>query len=745
MNFLEGLLLALLIFPATCLAGYSVAGLLVTPTAGVRLCIAALAGLGIWLWLVACVNVFSPINFWVAWSIIGTGWLGALLLPFARRALLSDIRMLRSSGGNWCILAPLPLLAGMLLPALVHPDLVFYDGTSNHDSFFWITGAEWLQQHPYLISPHPGVDPAVYNVSGAITGTTPAWGRMGTEGLLALLASAMKVLPIDVYVYTQAGALSLWLASMVVFVRLVLVQRISFWMFIIGASFQPVFVFFITNNSTPNLWGALVAPVMLVAFVRLTETGLTRRELMGWGGVAALMLHGLLCTYPEMAPFALFAAGSAAGAKIFRSDRQGRRLALSAAVILAGATGLLIQPLSTWRAYGGFWNSFHIARTTTIWGNFFDTLDFSAYVPALVTLNAPACKFLGPGLGWLVSVLLVLMLCQVVRLAHDRATAIAGLSGFFILIGYTLATDFSYGWQKAVQFCGVIVAGYFSFGSFLILNPKKDWRTSILRHAAVTIIAGLMAYTTVWGCARGYYWAGLKGLDRSFVALRDLSRGELRNQPVEVVGASFERPFFYTMWAVYALPQSSVAFDQRGGQRGGYLQDYLPQMDTSSPEAIKPGAYLVSRAWADTFDADSVRLSSGVQHALLVQTNKVVAQTGISPLSGVPESARAQFSLTLLPYADGVFAMDIEVSPPDRVASPELNVSYGNPDQTDSWQTIRVEYPWHMRVPVRGGAKCQIKVAATFSSQAEYPLRLNRLRLTQKDERSPQTAVQRDP
>ena len=732
MNFAEGLLLVLFIFPAACLTGYSSVGLLATLSAGVRMCLASLAGLAIWLWLVACLNIWLPINFWVAWSIIGASWLGTSLLPYARRALLADGRALfASTGCRWLVLAPLPLIAGMLLPMVMHRGLVFHDGTSNHDSFFWIIAAEWLQQHTYLASPNPALDPAVFSVSGTITGVSPAWGRMGTEGLLALLASALNLTPLSVYVYVQVGLLPLWLASTVVFVRLVLAKNFPAWVFCLGASLQPLFVFFITNNSMPNLLGALVAPALLVAFVRLTETtGLARFERPGWGGVAALMLHGLLCSYPEMAPFVLFAAGGAVGAKLCRIDRRGWRARLMAGIVSAGVAGLLIQPLTAWRACGGFWNSLTVARADAIWGNIFAPLNPGEYIPALTTLNVPACGQLGPGLGWALSLLLVITLILVVRRAQDKATALAGLSGFILLISYTLVTDFSYGWQKATQFSGVIVAGYFTFGSFVALAPVAGLRASVLRYAGIAILAVFMAYATIWGCARNYYWAENKALDRSFLALKNLSDGELRHQPVEVVGATFDRPFFYTMWAVYALPYSYLSFDARGGQRGGYLSGHLPVFNPGSPEAVKPQAYLVSRAWADTFDADSIRLSSGPHHALLTQTNKVMAQNGVYPMTGVPQIARASFSFTLLPYADGVFEMEIALRQTDRSMAAPLVISYGDPAHPEAGQTIKSRIPGIVRLPIRGGEKCQINVVATMAGREAYPLELSRLRLT---------------
>jgi hypothetical protein len=399
-------------------------------------------------------------------------------------------------------------------------------------------------------------------------------------------------------------------------------------------------------------------------------------------------------------------------------------------VILAGVAGLAIQPLTTWRAFQGFWNSFQIARADAIWGNFLEPLNVAAYVPALTTLNVPACEPLGFGLGWLISALLIVALIQAVRQAPDQWTALASLAGLFLLIGYTLATRFSYGWQKAVQFSGVIVAGYFTFGSFIALAPWAGIRARLLCTAAITVIAGLMTYATIWGCARSYYWAEHKALDASFLALRNLSGGELRDRPVEVVGATFERPFFYSMWAVYALPYSRISFDDRGGQMGGYLSGYLAHSNAASPGAGKPRAYLVSRAWADSFDADAIRLSTGSHHVLVAQTNKVVAQTGLSPVTGVPRSALAKFSITLLPYADGNFEMEINLRHAEQTRASFLVIRNGDPAQSGAWQSTKSEFPGRVRLPVHGGVPCQVEVEATLSDKEEYPLELTRLRLT---------------
>ena len=725
MTFVEGFLLVVLLFPAACVAGYPVAALLTNVGMPVRLCVAALAGLALWLWLASVVNAFLPLKTSVAWGMVGATWGATLFLPYARQAISADFKsMWKMPRARWLALAPLPLVIGMLFPSLRHPSLVFFDGTSNHDSYFWISAAEWLQQKTYLTPPVNGTDSQMFGVTGAITGWNPTWGRMGTEALLALLASALNILPIKAYMFAQVGLLPFWLAAVLLFVWHVLAPRVPAWSIGLFASLQPIFLFFVSNNNIPNLLGALFAPVLLIAFVQGADA--ENKDRLGWRVVAILMLHSGICAYPEMTPFALLSVGLALLFKLPTPANRGRRVQLVLHALVTGLLGLAIQPLTTWRGVVGFANSFAMARANTSWGNLFERLSPAEYLPAIVSLDVPACTKLDEG-GWLLSAFLFALALWLIVRAKDRATTLAALTPFFLLAGYTLATGFNYGWQKSVQFSGVIVASCFSCGCLAIWeNSKAGSRRTRWRAACVLVLATFLGYTTVWGCVRIAYWAENKALDADFLALRNLSHSSLRGQRVEVVGATFKMAFFHSMWALYVLPTSQVSMDNRGQEMGGYLRWYVP-VDKTAADLKSVKAYLVSRDWAETFDADTPQLSVGRFHALLPATNKLLTQSGLYPITGLPTYAQMAFSITLKAHEDSDFVMELSPRKFGTSAVGSLEVTYGPPDRQGEWKTFSTSGTWSFHVPLKGETACLISVKVPGLEGTDYPVLVDKL------------------
>lgn len=726
MNFFEGLILSLAIFPAACITGYVIAGLLKGISAGIRLCLAALAGLGQWLLLVATINLYWPLDLVASWGIIGGGWILTFLLPYARRALIADFReWWRTPGCRWLGLSPLPIMGLLLLPLLLYPGQIFYEGTGNHDSYFWVSAAEWLQHHPYLVSPDIGKDLPMFRVSGAITGLQPAWGRMGTEGVLALVASGLNILPIKAYIYGQAGLFPFWLAGLAVFVQGVLCRRPPVWALVLGGCLQPLFYFYATNNNIPNLLGVLFAPVLLIGFVRLAEPGDVPR--FGWVWLIAVSLHGSLCTYPEMVPFVLLVAGVAVLTRLPEAWRQGRLGAALGWVFLAGGMGLVLQPYTTWRAVHGFLNSFQLARGDMRWSNMLEILSGSSYFPALITLNVPSLRMLGPETGWLLSALLLVIGWQVLRRAADRPLAVVSLLSAFLLIGYTLATGFNYGWQKASQFSGIFIAGWFTTGALCLIPLTDKSRWSIPYKAALTGLVTFLGLAMGYAGTLGTERAREKGIDARWLSLRTLSRDSLQGQHVEVVGATFLLPFFHSMWSIYALPYSELRFDSRGEQMGGYLREYYKNLP---PAATPPRAYLVGRNWADTFDALSPRLAEGRYHALVGRTNKVLKFEGLYPTNGVPDLVAPRAAITLVPAETAALYLEIVTRFRTPPQPPAMTLRYGPPDQSDTWKTQVVPYPWTCRVPVVQGTPVTIEILIPVSTdEVDRPLRLKTVRM----------------
>src|SRR3569833_1249691 len=145
MNLLAQAVLLLALPIGTILSGYWLAGYLRAADITERCAAASLAGLATLLWSVTVVNLFQPLAGIWAWLCL---WpiLLTFALPIARRSLLQDLSaLLRSKRSLVGIALSFVFLGFLVWPLLHDPSLIFYDGTSNHDSFFWIASAEYLK------------------------------------------------------------------------------------------------------------------------------------------------------------------------------------------------------------------------------------------------------------------------------------------------------------------------------------------------------------------------------------------------------------------------------------------------------------------------------------------------------------------------------------------------------------------------------------------------------------------------
>ncbi|HTO04311.1 MAG TPA: hypothetical protein VL069_11445, partial [Opitutus sp.] len=184
MNVLENCLLLVGLPIGMILAGYWLAARLSQVSAAERLAVAALAGLAVLLWNIAAVNFFKPLS--QGWALLCL-WPVAITVfsPRARILLLRDVATVTfNRRGAAAIALSTTLLAVLLWPVLTRPSLIFYDGTSNHDAFFWISAAEHLKRNSYMELPATSAVRPLTNATPAIIGWKPAWGRMGGEGLL---------------------------------------------------------------------------------------------------------------------------------------------------------------------------------------------------------------------------------------------------------------------------------------------------------------------------------------------------------------------------------------------------------------------------------------------------------------------------------------------------------------------------------------------------------------------------------
>lgn len=733
MNFLEGLLMILLLPLAMASAGFWLVAPLTSLDAGRRLALALLAGLGVLLLAVSWVNLFLPLSGWGA-ALAGAPIVVPLLFPPVRRRLLRDLVAALRGAGAWLLGAGIAAhLALLLWPLLADSSIVYFDGTSNHDSFFWISGAEYLKRHDYLTLLAFDGERPFYNSAAAILTLEPTWGRMGSEGLLALLSSLAGASPVKVYFYATAALLFPWIGACYLLIRTFLKEQLHGIALLSLGLLQPIFAFFHSNSNLPNLVGVLSGALLVFGTVH----ALRRRPAEpGWPPVVwcALGLHGLICSYPEMLPFVLLPCGllwlRGSGGAVDWTWR-GR------AMVLAGlGLGIILNPFTIIRGYHGFLISFSAARANESWGNLFERLLPAEYLPALTSLVVGACGQLGTIGGSLISALLAFALIHALRKARDGIGISCVLSGSFLLLLYTLATDFVYGWQKTVQFGGPAIAAIFPTGILALLPLDRRglaaWRTRRLAIATAAVLVGFYGFTTVWGLVRTHYWADYKAIVREHLELREFSYAHLADAHVLVVPETFGMPFFHGMWASYALPVSDLVFSPRSEEAGGYLRNFVHEYQPGEMPA--PDAAFVSREWADSVDANSPRLFAGRRLALLRQSNHVLSWTGVDPPRGLPHQVAETMGLEIRPHSDGFLTAEFEARDtgngrPAQVAQVETTVVLDGISRSDTFEGTA---PWRIRLPLAGGVPNKIIVRISPVGRgwdAEYPLLLRSIRV----------------
>jgi hypothetical protein len=714
MSPLVGMPFLLAVVAVVLLSGYWLNGFDLADTLAERLALAAVAGLATLLLVAVAVNFFLPLS--------GAG-MGACLLPAAgtglwprtRRSLLADGRaLLRSRSGLMVILLTAAFLTWLLRMFLWDPQALFFDGTTNHDSYIWITSGEFLQHHTYMEAPAISAAQPWMNMAEDNIGWHPRRGQLATETLLALFSSLAGTTPLKTCLYFSGALFLPWIAATYLVVITFFRTRISRGALAAIVLLQPIFVFFHANSNLPNLLGAILGATVVIATEQALRAG-TRRSCLGWSTLLVLGFHGLIAGYPEMTPFIVLPCAllwlRPWAARHWETVRS-RGLWVAAAFI----TGSVINPAITVRAWYGFRYSFGTARADAIFANLLQPLNAAEHLPGLATLSVPAALGLGHVKGTLLTVVILASAGVAWWRARDRWGAVFTLAGSGTLLLYTLFTGFNYGLQKSVQFGAVFIVAILTAP---LLDTQLDgWRKGGWRRLAAGIglatVVGFFAYATAMNFRESKAWSRQKMISRDWFDLRQLSATSLHDQPVLVESASFRMPFFHSMWASYFLSSSRSYFARRGDEGGGYLR--LGVLHDSDIPGGSPAAFLVGRRWAESFDANSPRLLAGREYVLLREANRVTDLQGVYPLNGYPDHAATRFAIEITPHAHS--RLRLTLIPATKEAWPAATWRVVN--RTESGETTVRELhgapPWQIEVAltphVRQTVECQLLTPA---------------------------------
>lgn len=541
-----------------------------------------LGGLAIVLWTVSVVNLVLPLAGIWAWVCLAP-LACSLARPSWRAGLAHDLATAaRQPEAVAVATAMAGFLGALLWPLLSRPGVLLYDGTSGHDAFFWVIGAEHLMQQTYLRAPVVEATAPLYASTLGSVGWTPEWGRMGAEGFLALTASLVGASPLKIYLVATAALFFPWLAAVFLICRTFLVERFTRVAAVALVLLQPTFVFFHGNSNLPNLIGLLMGALVVVATAQVAAAAEPRGPSRA---LLALGAHGVLCAYPEILPAIVLPC------VLLGLVAWWRRRTFPFWIPGAVAAGLLLNPATAIRAWHGFTFALATTRTPDHWPNIFAKVEPWARFPAAATLSVPFGHELGTVGGILVGLLILVVAAVAVGRAKDRGGAAAMLSGAALMLVYTVVTGMGYGWQKTVQFSAVFLIAAVPIAAIAgLLEPAAGGRRWQRRGLLVGAVA-VFGVATVANLLEVRKWSGRKYLTQDWIELREVAHRTLPNQPVLIDAATFSQPFFYTMWAAYFLTDCRVYFSATDPASGGYLRsaELPPPSRPPQPRAILVG------------------------------------------------------------------------------------------------------------------------------------------------------------
>lgn len=681
-----------------------------------RLALASQVGLAWIIFGAAALGLWFPLRGWPSWLI----WSPALvvwLVPRLRRALVGDFAA--------ALRHPLavPMLAGLavvwlalMIPMALQPDLAFFEGSPNHDNFFWIMGAEHLQRNAYLDPFQADAAYPVFNAAQAILGPSPAWGRMGAEGMLAVVGGALTLSTIRIYNFAVVALSLPWIFTVFATARIMCARALTPGLTFVAVVGQPVLIFFISNGNLPNLLGTLFAGGLWLCTLLLLEN----KTRLSWSMAVVLILlvQGVLASYPEIAPFAALPPALYGLWCLVRRSATLRRRTLGLAAV--AALGLVVNPITAQRAWYGFWVSFNTARDDVAWTNLLDWVTVANKVPSLVTLSVPSASRYNDGEGWMFSLGIALAAGLTLWRRHATVAVAFSLAGFVVLLAYTIVTAFSYGWQKSVQFSGIPFA---AFTGVLAFDRAREFWLGLRgarRWLAVTpflLLGFALLLATYRSSQESLRWSHQKGLSEGQLALRDALAATHRDRPILVDGATFDAAFFHSMWASRTLQKNPLLFSGRDLAPGGYLHDSVTVIDPAT--APFPTLLYGATAWLEAFDG-SAPVVAGDHFARVVRPATLITATeGFVPAEGgLPQFAAADSGFDLRVQRDGW----LEFSLVPRVPAPAINrleITATTPDREHRMSVLPgARGNLSTRVPLVGGALNVIRVTSVAPPSA---------------------------
>ncbi len=484
----------------------------------------------------------------------------------------------------------LGVIVALNLPILLYHALIF-EGTGNHDSFYYTVVAHYMQHHsfyaPIIYTPeHP------YNeITRWTFGSAAPIGRVGAEGYLAWLSSLFNRNP--AFLYNATSTCGMIVAGLCCLLLLSPARQREIrhgiarvWL-IPAALLTPVLYESVFNSNYSTVYGvAFFAAYLSASWMRSRTPRLV---------LAVLLMTAMLASYPELVPMAWACLGIGL---LFRW-RPGRKFIAQTVrdglrALRDMACSIVLFPWIAIPAWYVVFNAYIVMHASGPGTGLPDAnvgLAPARYMLATLMANRHIGEATPELLAAIILVLLAFLVVIGVLRGGRNAPLLGGIcAAFVVIVGIIYFQSYDYGKLKIVEYFAPLGTAIIISGTIGKLGTGSLGRIKAgLIGASSGAIIMVFAFTIRIMVNESLFWGGLKRITPATMklarAIQALPIGSL------VSFGSTPWPYYYSMWIPY-LSDATFVYST-GFASGGYFSSYVKQHPVAP---ITDARYLVQSA-----------------------------------------------------------------------------------------------------------------------------------------------------
>ncbi|MBB3225865.1 hypothetical protein FHW69_000455 [Luteibacter sp. Sphag1AF] len=643
-----------LIFIALILIGYPFARLSRLEAKPSRIFWAPALAMAVLIAITRSLAYVMPIDLAMPWLLALLGlWLIATWTRASVRAdFCADATATSGMTFALCILGIVMAVVLCNLPIPLYGAILF-EGTSNHDSIYYVTNARWMMAHASTETlAYSPLDP-FYSISRFFFADHAPLGRIGSEALLGFVSSVARRDPVYLYNPMQAVATATGIFALYALLPhnvATMMKRISLRSACVAISLAlaPAAMQMVLNSNFANAFGT----ILLTAFVVFAC-----RSRPAWlDPIPAVIFAALLATYAELAPIGLGVVGSIMLCTwLLReatfTEAVVRGVRILCVVALGAIVFFWISSSAIWVIKGAY---FEASTQGTAWGDPYAGLKGPRYLVAFLTTTRGVLEHIPKGAIWL-SILVVIASALLARREKKEEPFYIGVAlGFLVLAGMIVFKEFNYGKMKIAEYFSLFLPPMMLFAVARAPGTRKRW-SGALSTLALVLIAGLHISCAYAMVMQSLNFGEKKHINTDLMTISAAASAHANGRPIS---ARFtEQPYFFSMWFTYFAKTPVVFSNDFGG--GGYLASYTNDHPAapfeSAPLAVGQDEYMR----AASFPAEPV-LTRGrftvidLEHGSRFSVSGLHANEG--PFSWMPKEITITVHGERAKYINAVFA-----------------------------------------------------------------------------------------